>query len=522
MRKIYLILLIFQFSALSNGQNTFHKYIQQNDVLGLLYRCQKTSDEGFISVGNISDINSFASDFLIIKSDSDGNASWGKTASLTDNEQFTDVVETFEGEFVTVGSVFSTITFTSQVVVAKYNNSGQKLWSKIFSRPGSSVSANRIQKDNSGNVYVLGIAEVEGASSDYLIMQLDPNGNITQQKTIGTSLSDYPLSFFRNNQGDFFIGGWANSGTGENVHIVKVNSTFDVQWDTYIGGNELYFNYDMKETSSGNIVIAGRYYDQVNSYDVFLSELNKDTGEVLWAKSYTSMNGLPCYAYGLTIESGNIGITGKVEDGAIANTLLFQTDEEGNITWAEKISSTNETNAYGYGICNDSDGGYVVCGPREDGVNSAAQLIKISASGEVACNKTDFALSVLDLTPQVQHLPLNVNNGTVNGQDIALSELPLSGLNDACEPTFVNDFSGNNQFRVFPNPSNGTFLIESLGNLKGHVEVKVYSSQGKSVFSRSFDEILGSQVDIKGIEPGIYIIRLTGSDGAYFSKLIIN
>ncbi|MBK6964396.1 MAG: T9SS type A sorting domain-containing protein [Bacteroidales bacterium] len=46
--------------------------------------------------------------------------------------------------------------------------------------------------------------------------------------------------------------------------------------------------------------------------------------------------------------------------------------------------------------------------------------------------------------------------------------------------------------------------------------------RGNLSFSRSFDAIQESQVNIKGIEPGIYMVRVTYCDGSFVSKMIIN
>ncbi|KAF0198478.1 MAG: lipoprotein [Bacteroidetes bacterium] len=520
MKKIYLLLLIFHVAFVVKSQGLFHKFYQQDNALGLLYRCAQTDNGGYISVGNVTDESTFSGDFLIVRANPDGSASWCKSLTLTDNEQFTDVVESAPGEFVVVGSVFSTTTFTSQIIVAKYNDSGSKIWCKMYSVNGSTVSANRIQKDETGNIYILGMAEVAGASSDYLIMKLDGNGNILQQSTIGTPVSDYPLSFLRNAQGDLFIGGWANSGTGETIHMIRLNASMELQWDSYLSGNARYFNYDMKEKSSGNIVIAGRYDNMNDSYDVLLAELDVQTGTPVWIKSYSASDGTASYAYGLAVgENDHIGVTGIIE-GTLAGTLLFETDQDGVVNWSERISGTNETDAHGYGICPDSDGGYVVCGKRSGDDNSVVQLLKSSNTGEVTCSTTDFPFNVTDLTPEIQHLTLTMNTGTLFAQDITLEEMMVTNFSDACIETSVRSLNGNQLFDLYPNPSDGIIQVNLKEPTAGNCKVDLFDAQGILVSSGEMSHAVSGPYKIPLEIPGIYFIRITNGNRSYTGKVI--
>ena len=520
MKKIYLILLIFHVTFLVKSQTLFHKVYQQDNALGLLYRCLQTEDGGYFSVGNVTDEVTFSGDFLMIRANPDGSASWCKSLSLTDNEQFTDVVESVPGEFVAVGSVFSTTTFTSQIIVAKYNNSGSKVWCKMYSVNGSSVSANRIQKDETGNIYILGMAEVSGASSDYLIMKLDGNGNIIHQTTIGTPISDYPLSFLRNAQGDFFIGGWANSGTGETVHLIHLNSSMELQWDSFLSGNARYFNYDLKEKSSGNIVIAGRYDNMNDSYDVLLAELDVQTGTPVWIKSYSAADGTASYAYGLAVgENDHIGVTGIIE-GTPAGTLLFETDQNGIVNWSERITGSINTDAHGYGICPDADGGYVVCGKRSGDDNSVVQLLKSSNTGEVTCSNTDFPLDVTDLTPEVQHLSLASNTGSLIAQDITPGEALITNFSDACTETSIRSLIENQLFEIYPNPSVGYIQVNLKHATAGNCKYDLYDALGTLVNSGEIAQTIAGPYQIPVEIPGIYFIRITNGNRSFTEKVI--
>ncbi|HYG39257.1 MAG TPA: T9SS type A sorting domain-containing protein [Cytophagales bacterium] len=74
---------------------------------------------------------------------------------------------------------------------------------------------------------------------------------------------------------------------------------------------------------------------------------------------------------------------------------------------------------------------------------------------------------------------------------------------------------GKSKLRIYPNPSNNTFLIESE---TGGV-VEVFSLLGQRVFSKSIEEGKAN-IDLNKYEKGTYIVRMTSSAGKTYSVRI--
>ena len=519
MKKTYLILCALFITAGLNAQYVFHKMIKQTGISGYLYRTIQLSDEGYAAAGFLTNQELFNDDFFIAKFNSEGDKEWIKSLSSPDSDEFSDLIEASDGGLIAVGTTLSFDNFMTHAVIQKFNSDGSKAWCKSYTVTGKSTRAKGIQKDNEGNLYVLGIIELAGFTYDYFVMKLDANGTILQQASIGTSNSEFALSFLRKDNGDLFIGGWGNDGTGESIQVVKLNSSLTVQWGKIISGSIKYFGYDIKEKSNGNLVIGGRLDDQTTSYDALILELNHSTGDVVWAKQYSANNGLPIYAYGLAVNTGDrIGIAGIIED-INSGTLVFETDANGIVNWSKRINSVNEISSLAYGICSTEDEGYVVCGPRTGIDSSVMQILKVAMTGYALCFNTNYPLTVTNLTLASQNLTFTSAVSNIVAQDDDFGETVYNEIKDACFHTNTNEFLPSTGMLVFPNPSEGQFSL-TLPDLRSGCGIVLTDAAGRSYYQK--ENLLDKTIDFDlDLMPGIYFIRLSSDEGNFVSKLLI-
>ena len=85
-------------------------------------------------------------------------------------------------------------------------------------------------------------------------------------------------------------------------------------------------------------------------------------------------------------------------------------------------------------------------------------------------------------------------------------------------PTNINDISQNN-FIIYPNPSNGFFTISYLSAFAKPESVEITDLTGKIILNSQFS-ILNSQFSIK--EKGLYFITIKTETNIYTQKIIIN
>jgi PKD repeat protein len=84
--------------------------------------------------------------------------------------------------------------------------------------------------------------------------------------------------------------------------------------------------------------------------------------------------------------------------------------------------------------------------------------------------------------------------------------------------------NGANLLSVFPNPNNGTFMINESNVVPGNIEISISSMMGEKVWSKNLMHkggALHEQISISDLAKGTYVIALKNSESNYYQKLII-
>ncbi len=117
-------------------------------------------------------------------------------------------------------------------------------------------------------------------------------------------------------------------------------------------------------------------------------------------------------------------------------------------------------------------------------------------------------------------------NDNIPDKTIEAAAVSAKGMHNITSAK-INPF--NSVFKVFPNPSKGTFYINVKLDNPGQIELKVYDISGKSVYSvvtennqSGFNELVWTGKNSSGLEvdPGFYFIELRTGDKSYSAKLI--
>lgn len=87
-------------------------------------------------------------------------------------------------------------------------------------------------------------------------------------------------------------------------------------------------------------------------------------------------------------------------------------------------------------------------------------------------------------------------------------------------PLSVDDISVDNNFSVFPNPSNGAIKIKAARDF-GKSSITVYDVNGRQVFSKEINLTGTVPLNMNSLKAGLYIMKIQGENFAYSNKLII-
>jgi hypothetical protein len=91
-------------------------------------------------------------------------------------------------------------------------------------------------------------------------------------------------------------------------------------------------------------------------------------------------------------------------------------------------------------------------------------------------------------------------------------------------PTGINEVPGLKRFHVYPNPSEGSFLVEAEFNKTTSVELSLYNLHGKRLLSYYVENtsVLAQRVSNQDFNTGIYILCLSTDSGIITRKVVLN
>ena len=268
-------------------------------------------------------------DIFLVKYNKNGLWQWSQQLwrPSTDYGYALDV--DFRGDIYIAGATDRPFSKNSKrrekhILVAKYNRSGQKLWSKDIR---SNAVGSGIKSDKRGNVFILGTASNRSGEDENIVLyKLNSYGKVQWARKIRTSSRDTGESITLDSNGNIYILGATtiSSSRGSssslipsfksNILLVKFSPSGKEIWSRTIGTLEEDFGSDMALDSKGNIYITGHtrgsFPDSSNigGPDILLLKLDP-FGKQIWSKQF----GTPYEDYGnaLAIDStDNISVTG--------------------------------------------------------------------------------------------------------------------------------------------------------------------------------------------------------------------
>jgi hypothetical protein len=110
----------------------------------------------------------------------------------------------------------------------------------------------------------------------------------------------------------------------------------------------------------------------------------------------------------------------------------------------------------------------------------------------------------------------------VNGE-YAVIGTSAFGCSDTSNCILIDDLStfehNSLKVQIYPNPSNGEFLIKAKTTLR---EVNVYSQTGTFVRTIKVEESDTTEININGLQTGVYLLELVNDTEKSWKKVIVN
>jgi hypothetical protein len=224
-----------------------------------------------------------------------------------------------------------------------------------------------------------------------------------------------------------------------------------------------------------------------------------------------------------------IAVTGNTVMCA-GDSLIFNVSGADTYTWSNSgtgslvvihPSASGSLSVIGGVIpgCNDTAMVNITVNPNPTVVpTSAASVICVGESIQLnATGAINYTWSNGATASSVVVNPTITTTYTVNATDANGCKADSTLLLTVSDCAGISSNSANAAVLVYPNPSNGVFTIDA--NAVGKVEVNVYAVTGQLIRTLSITE--KSSIDLSAYDNGIYMVRITASNGETSIKHLI-
>lgn len=338
-------------------------------------------------------LNQGNTDVFLIKFSSSGNMIWAKSFGGTGTEQpwgmavdpSGNIVITGSHAFLGSGADFgggNLPTYGNQdVFVAKFNSSGNHIWSKSFGSTGADQGSAVAIDPASGDVIVGGIyynapinlgdggTLANSGDNDVFLVKLsasDGTRNTGWTKRFGDALPQKVGGLSVDGSGnvilagdyygtvDFGNGKTATADTGGGIYVVKFGSSGTASW---VNNYTAFINGPGAKAiavdGSGNIVVVGLLITSIDFGDgqgylvggggnnAFIVKIGPGGGNALWAKRSNLVQGSDNSNAVSTDRNGNIYMSGNNADGVLYHGADFELPE--NLKTYTQTSTSNNT-----------------------------------------------------------------------------------------------------------------------------------------------------------------------------------
>ena len=511
---------IFTFTGTGENGDNIREIITGNN--GKLYGC------GYSVVADSS------RDFWVGCWDAAGNLAWSyrESGSLFGSDEEANAIALDAGGNVYVSGYLKNAGTSSDMIVAKFSDTGTLLWQSILD--GVNHESDRLYDltiDNTGNVYVCGKSDVNTTwqvDDEITLTKLNSNG-ILQWTSIyngagngldrGQFVSVAP-------SGAIYVGGRL-FGQNNDVIVIKYNSAGVLQWEHILAlhnGDDIL--NDMQLDASENIILcgaAGSNNDPAD-YDGFVASINS-SGTENWV-NYEGVTGIGLEEIvSISIRSNNeiVAIGNKDTDNGLTDSFdVFCNVYSTNGTTTETMnyaSAQSETADDSFLDANGNPGAIIHTynGTLTDGDISAQIISFTTGTAQLVYNRdvsdTIDAYNVALVTGNT--LYCGGSSWTTNGQrDILISAFDLQnwlGLE-----TLANDVT----IDVYPNPLTSDKCNWNSGNTEVE-QLIVTDMAGRVIHAETLLNKRRGDIQMTTIPSGIYQIHFYSKHQIITSKIII-
>jgi len=281
---------------------------------------------------------------------------WQQTYGGTNDERAYSIVPTSEGGFVLAGYTYNYSAINRDFLLIKTDQQGNMLWNQTYG-DNETDAAYSVVETKDGGFALTGRTDQGAGHIDFWLVRTDAYGNMLWNKTYGGTELDWAWCIIETSDGGFALAGDTES-FGGGAWLVRTDGAGNMLWNQTYGGTEEFSFSSMIQTSDGGFALTGYKYTYSNDpEDVWLVKTDSN-GNMLWNQTY---RGIEAYSLLQTADGGYVLLVSERENDR-SGIWLIKTDEDGNLIWNKQISNYEHISASLGSVIETSDGGYAASG----------------------------------------------------------------------------------------------------------------------------------------------------------------
>ena len=456
-----------------------------------------------------------------------------------------------------------------EAFLVKFNSAGIRQWGTYYGGSGDDVG-NSCATDASGNVYMAGwtdtpsgssIANVGshqstfGGSIDAFLVKFNSagirqwgtyyGGNGYEEESDDGMIGPHGVSCATDASGNVYMAGWTDTPSGSSIatlgshqsaysggddgFLVKFNTAGVRLWGTYYGGNGADPGYSCATDAFGNVYMAGYTYSSSNiatlgshqsalgAIDAFLVKfidcvspptISVNSGAICAGQSFTiNPTGANTYTIqgGSAVVSPSISTTYTVIGKSTAGCVSPAFATSSLIVNPNPIITVNSGS-----ICAGQN--FII---NPNGANTYTILgAVVSPTGNTSYTVAGTSTAVV--SPSINNTYTVIGTNTLTGcvsQGFATSSLTVNEC-----VGITNQTMGIGGVTIYPNPTNGEFIIESQLAL----DLLIINELGQTIKNIQLSSANNLQVKVSDLANGIYFIVGKNKTTNINQKIIVN
>jgi hypothetical protein len=428
---------------------------------------------------------------------------WLRRYDRGTDERGRDIILDEGGNLIVAGYSWNITNNGYDIFFIKYTSSGDTIWTKYYDS-GESEGVCRIALDLQGNIIVAGWSGNDSIESQCLLAKFSPDGNFLWQREyrIGDLAAFSDVAIY--DSSILLTGVTHTYWVGTTSFLRKYNSQGGLLWTKFFPW--VWEFLGITKSADGGFFVTG-----MDTSWQMLTVRFDSLGDTIWTRRYSYFISI---GFGITSDIwSNIIVAGSIGNGILYDCEIIKYTSEGETIWIRRVDFTSDDRSKD--VAADRFGNIYVCGNSGIIDTNDYLLLKYNSSGDTiwtghydnGYDDVAYGIVVDDNDNPI------VTGMSSNGTDydvVTIKYRAASGVVETRQSVSASCIP----IEIYPNPAK-SFLSIRLPQPLDRQQIRIFDVSGKlikeiatSATQARNDRIVETKISLKGINPGIYFLRL--------------